>query len=181
MSKNNSKIHFVWSNSVDVMFPNEEENKTMYKEFLEMNNMTEDDIDINEYLDNEIGQYWNDEYENLTSHEKVQGEKYYLVLADLGLWNGRADGGLIIKGIWNAISKCFEDYNKVYFDGKRLKVEACHHDGTNYFQIRELTDKGVKYWNNHPYMSDRELHQRLFNDSHYTHEVSIFKEVYGWK
>ena len=94
MSKNNSKIHFVWSNSVDVMFPNEEENKTMYKEFLEMNNMTEDDIDINEYLDNEIGQYWNDEYENLTSHEKVQGEKYYLVLADLGLWNGRADGAI---------------------------------------------------------------------------------------
>ena len=29
-------------------------------------------------------------------------------------------------------------------------------------------------------MSDRELHAKLFSDSHYSHEVTVFKEVYGW-
>lgn len=106
---------------------------------------------------------------------------YYIILADIGRWNGRADGGKIIQGLWNAITICFEDYNKVYIDGKRLKVKASHHDGTNYFEIKKLTERGEDYWNNHQYdMTDRELHQRLFNDSHYSHEVSQFKEVYGW-
>ena len=65
--------------------------------------------------------------------------------------------------------------------GKRVKVKAIHHDGTNYFQIRELTDRGYEYWQNHQYdMSDRELHHRLFKDSHYSHEVSLFNKIYGW-
>lgn len=181
MSNNSKKIRLIWSDDVDEMFPDEHEREQMYKEHLEINELTVDDLNMDDFLNDTVQMYLDDEKVNINFQERKNGEKYYLVLADLGLWNGRADGGLIIKGIWNAICKCFEDYNKIYFDGKRLKIQAVHHDGTNYFQIRELTDKGVEYWNNHPYMSDRELHQRLFNDSHYTHEVSIFKEVYGWK
>ena len=107
----------------------------------------------------------------------------YLIIASLGLWNGRFDGGKIIDGyLTEAIQTCFEDYNKVYWQDKNLKVEAIHHDGTNHFIIKKLTDRGIDYLNRHQWdMRDKELHQRLFNDSHYTHSVRFFADLYGWK
>ena len=62
-----------------------------------------------------------------------------------------------------------------------MKVTAHHHDGTNCFQIKELTKRGEEFAERHKWdMSDRELHQKLFNDSHYSRNVRAFKEIYGW-
>lgn len=137
--------------------------------------------ELDRFVFNENDRNLEDEAGNITFHERKHGYKYYIVLADLGLWNGRFDGGKIIRGLWKSISECFEDYNEIYQEGKRLKVKAIHHDGTNYFQIRELTDRGLEYMRRNEYhLSDRELHQRLFKDSHYSHEVSLFNTIYGW-
>ena len=107
----------------------------------------------------------------------------YLVIASLGLWNGRFDGGKILSGrLDKAIQRCFEDYNRVYMEGRNLRISATHHDGTNYFTIKKLTPKGEEYAERHGWdMTDRELHQRLFKDSHYSHCVQFFADLYGWK
>lgn len=140
-----------------------------------------DEEGLDKFIDDANYRNLEDEEDNVSYYERKHGYKHYVVLADLGLWNGRADGGKIIRGLWKSISECFEDYNEIYQEGKRLKVTAIHHDGTNYFQIRELTDRGYEYWQNHQYdMSDREMHQKLFKDSHYSHEVSLFNKIYGW-
>ena len=141
----------------------------------------EDDEDIDYFISQENDLCLECERDNVECHERLHGVKHYVVLADLGLWNGRHDGGKVIEGLWNAIQKCFEDYNTVYQDGKRLKVTAHHHDGTNYFQIRELTQRGLDFWYKHQYdYSDRKLNETLFNDSHYSNEVKLFNEMYGW-
>lgn len=137
--------------------------------------------------DDDLWEHWNDQCEDrwnvITEEIDYLDERgTYLVIASLGLWNGRFDGGKIIDGyLTDAIKACFEDYNKVYWQDKNLKVEATHHDGTNYFIIKKLTDRGIEFYNNHYYdYDDRTMHQKLFKDAHYTHSVDFFARIYGW-
>ena len=170
------KVNEIWN--YDTSSWDREEGKLEYEENY---GETPDEEELDRFIDDTNNMYLDDECNSVEFYEKQHGSKTYVILADLGLWNGRAEGGKIVKGLWNAISKCFEDYNHVYEYRRRLCVDAIHHDGTNHFQIKELTPKGLEYVENHPYMSDRELHERLFKDSHYSHEVTLFKTIYGWK
>ena len=170
------KVNEIWNH--DTSKWDREEMKMAYEEFYDE---TPDEDELENFIEDINAMHLDDERYNVKCYEKEHDVKTYVILADLGLWNGRAEGGKIIKGLWNAISKCFEDYNHIYEYRRRLCVDAIHHDGTNHFQIKELTPKGLEYVENHPYMSDRELHHRLFKDSHYSHEVTMFKKMYGWK
>ena len=137
--------------------------------------------------DEELWNRWDDSneilWEDITREVKYFDEQgTYLVIASLGLWNGSFDGGKIIDGyLSEAIGACFEDYNKVYWQDKNLKVKAIHHDGTNHFVIKKLTDRGIEFYNNHYYdYDDRTMHQKLFKDAHYSHSVDFFAKLYGW-
>ena len=170
------KVNEIWnSNTYDW------DREEMKQEYEEIYGETPSEEELNSFIEDKNNIFLDNERYNVECYEKEHETKTYVILADLGLWNGRAAGGKVIKGLWNAISKCFEDYNHIYEYRRRLCVDAVHHDGTNHFQIKELTPKGLEYVENHPYMSDRELHQRLFKDSHYSHEVTMFKKMYGWK
>lgn len=170
------KKNMIWS--YDTYGWDEEEMKAMYKECYEE---TPSEETLQQYIYDTNQDCLDDEKSNVKFYENIHGRKQYIVLADCGLWYGRRDGGKIIIGLWNAISQCFEDYNEIYEEGGRLKVTAHHHDGTNYFQIKELTKRGEEFAERHKWdMSDRELHKKLFNDSHYSRNVRAFKEIYGW-
>ena len=170
------KVNEIW-NSSTYNWDREE----MKQEYEEIYGETPNEEELDRFIEDTNTVHLEDERYNVECYEKEHGTKTYVILADLGLWNGHAAGGKVIKGLWNAISKCFEDYNHIYEYRRRLCVDAIHHDGTNHFQIKELTSKGLDYVENHQYMSDRELHERLFKDSHYSHEVTMFKRMYGWK
>lgn len=174
--KKAKKINEIWN--YDTCAYDKEEMKQEYEEIYEE---TPSEEELERFIEDTNDMFLDDERSNVEFYEKQYGQKTYIILADLGLWDGRAEGGKIIKGLWNAISKCFEDYNHIYEYRRRLCVDAIHHDGTNHFQIKELTPKGLDYVENHQYMSDRELHQCLFKDSHYSNEVKLFKAIYGWK
>ena len=170
------KKNMIWS--YDTSSWNEDEEREIYEECC---GGKPSEQELQDYIYNMNQTYLEDEEINIRTHENIHGQKQYIVLADLGLWYGRRDGGKIITGLWNAISQCFEDYNEIYEEGGRLKVTAHHHDGTNYFQIKELTKRGEEFAERHEWnMSDRELHEKLFNDSHYSRNVRAFKEIYGW-
>ena len=142
---------------------------------------TDDEYELQEFIDEMNSENLYDEQANIEFYEKSHGQKHYIVLADIGLWNGRFDGGKVIQGLWKAISECFEDYNEIYQEDMLLKVKAIHHDGTNHFQIRELTPRGLEYYyNNIDVKSDRHVHERLFNETHYSNHVKMFNELYGW-
>lgn len=174
------KIHMIYTHHPEDF--NEDEMREAYLEDAEVNNWN---VPEDGPSDDELWEHWHFlkeiELEDIEAIAKDE-RGYFLVQADLGLWNGRFEGGKIIYGLWDAIRGCFEDYNEIYMEGRDLKVKAIHHDGTNYFRIRELTDKGVDYYDKHEYdYSDRELHERLAKDSHYTHCVRLFADYYGWK
>lgn len=116
------------------------------------------------------------------SEEAKQDKGYYIIVGTLGLWNGNFKGSCLIRGnLLDAIRKCLEDYNRIYMYNKKLYIEATHHDGTNSFIIKKLTEKGVEYLNKYEWeMYDAELNQRLFKDSHYSRHVDYFSRLYGW-
>ena len=83
----------------------------------------------------------------------------------LGLWNGRVAGGKTGKFedlLNSAIQDC--DYIKIYEQNGRLFLECSHHDGTNNFEIRVLTDKGIQYLENWEYGSWND--KRTLQDVH---------------
>jgi len=102
----------------------------------------------------------------------------FLLCGTVGTWRGRFEGGSYV----NSFSDLAEfwkdcDYIKVYDEKGHLHIEASHHDGTNYAELKELTDKGSAYKDNHYYDSDREVHGVIFNNNffsrlpHYAHKV----------
>lgn len=180
--KAESKKYPIWTN--DPYDFNEEEMRESWLESAEANDW---EIPEDGPSDDEIWQEWYDQNER--DWDDIEGEvRYhdergsYLIIASLGLWNGRFDGGKIIDGyLHEAIRECFEDYNRVYWQDKNLKIEATHHDGTNHFIIKKLTDRGIEFYNNHYYdYDDRTMHQKLFKDAHYSHSVDFFARIYGW-
>lgn len=95
-----------------------------------------------DYSDDELYQlmqelnssYLDDERCNLN----IELDENILVIADLGLWNGRRTG---YKEIGSNIRYCLSsdcDFNTWYIDGyMNLRCEAIHHDGKNYYLYRE--------------------------------------------
>lgn len=62
-----------------------------------------------------------------------------LVIADLGLWNGRRQGYRVIGTNMNDIFRVTcGDYVTFYADQYNVRCDDIHHDGTNHYMFREL-------------------------------------------
>ena len=94
--------------------------------------------------------------------EAMKGSCYVLV-GTIGTWQGPRAGGFIFYdggGIYKAIQGC--DIVMISDVGGHLYVDCSHHDGSNHYEIRELTERGKEFLRNSQYrLSERELHSRL--------------------
>lgn len=86
----------------------------------------------------------------LGAYENKNNFDYILCLADLGLWYGRRKASKTFSDLKTAITYCFEDYNKVYFDKSNttIKASCCHHDGVNNFTFYKVVNgkrKAITY------------------------------------
>lgn len=115
-------------------------------------------------------------------HERSHGKKFYVVKAYLGLWDGIHEGGKVIEGMENVVAQCVEncDYFKFFIEGRCMKFTCVHHDGMNNFYVKELTERGERYYNTYKNeLSDRELIEKLYEDRHLSKHVTIWNEMYG--
>ena len=111
------KKQIIWSN----MNLNVDDWKDDYKEYLEINGLDDhdpnDEDDIYEWMVETNGMYWDDARINLD--KQLDGR--ILVIADLGLWNGRTQGYKILSsrnlnGIISSTDDAFEVYGAVTED-----------------------------------------------------------------
>ena len=167
-----STDHVIWSNHyidyedwrehLEEEFPDLTEDERYYK-MLEIND---------DYLD--------DERVNLN----IQLSEPILLIADLGLWNGRHSGYKEIKS--GNIRDCLypnHDYATFYVDRYGdLRCEDIHHDGTNYYLFRafkEGTTEAQRY----------RLEEKLFLGKATREDITRITrrlgdeiaKVYGWK
>lgn len=89
----------------------------------------------------------------------------------VGLWSGRFEGGSLIQD-FNDMRKLWTDCDYIHiFDiNGHLYVKCSHHDGTNFFELRELNQKGLDLYERHNWVddtwSDRRLYETLFKNSY---------------
>lgn len=171
--------HTIWSNTNLTV---DDDWRESYKEFLEINNMDVpfkiDDYDVEDYMHETNNSYLDDERMNL--NKTLDGR--VLVIADLGLWNGRKPGykilGTNLNNIFDINSRGFE-YAEFYGDGYNIKGIEHHHDGTNYYEYRVIReDRDIDKLLDAIYNGEEITRKKI---NYYT--KSLYKDVakiYGW-
>ena len=131
------------------------------------------------YHQNEID--WDDfcyEFGNFIDNSK----NGFLLCGTVGTWRGSMRGGCYINkfdDLYKFWSGC--DYIKIYDENGHIYIEASHHDGTNYAELKEMTDSGIKYMSNHYYDCDEITHQKMFKSNFYTRLPHYCRKVWGTK
>ena len=102
----------------------------------------------------------------------------FIAIGTCGLWTGNYAGGFVFNDfdeMCSYFSGC--DYFKFWDENGHLFVKASHHDGTHYVEVKQLTEKGIKYLENWEYSDDKRtkqyVYEKLFNDSHYTRLLHV--------
>jgi hypothetical protein len=172
------KKHIIWSNmNLDI-----EDWRVGYAEYLGMNELDEDPNDedaIYRWMVDMNDAYFDDERYNL--NKEIDGR--ILIIADLGLWNGRKQGYKImnanIRELFNINPHGF-DYAEFYGDGYNIRATEHHHDGTNYYLYRVIReDRNIDNLLDAIYNGEEITSSKL---NYYT--KSLYKDVanvYGWR
>lgn len=108
---------------------------------------------------------WEDVWETLSNF--FNDGSHWVAYGKLGLWNGNHFVGLVFEKFdeffYRASKGC--DFVRIYDCNGLLYVECVHHDGTNVFKIKKLTDKGITYYNNQVYkMGGANLPVSVYNN-----------------
>lgn len=104
----------------------------------------------------------------------------WLVCGTIGRWNGNFPGGQIIDS-YNELMGLFADcdYYRFYDVNGHLHAKCSHHDGTHYFEIKRISEKGVSFYRNNYCLSDREAHARMWANNALTSLPHFAHLVYG--
>ena len=127
-------------------------------------------------------EYWEDEKGNL---REIFDNGKFLAVGTCGRWNGNFAGGFIFDsfaGLMSHFSDC--DYIKLRDENGHFYIQGSHHDGTHSVEIKRITQKGNDYYENWNFnwgdkRTEREVHTKMFSDSHYTNLINFAHDVYG--
>lgn len=122
---------------------------------------------------------WEDESYEL---RRFFDDGHWILQGSLGLWNGRHRGGYTFSSfgeLAHSWDKC--DYIKLYDENGHFCIEASHHDGTNCYEVKRLTEKGYEYLDSHTSCNREGVHDTLFNNNFYSALPHYAHKVYGCK
>lgn len=91
-----------------------------------------------------------------------------ILFGNIGRWNGVSSGFNTFRGedfedvFRDAITDC--DYIKVWDENGHLYIECSHHDGTNCYEVKRLTERGKVYFENWNYAYDDKRTSRYVLD-----------------
>ena len=101
-----------------------------------------------------------------------------LAVGSAGLWYGRVAGGTFLtvnkpEDLFYIVSNC-DDVKVSVEPEDGLTVTGYHHDGTNTYVVRKLTEAGLKFREeNEDEMSPRILHAKIFGDDTLSTRVTM--------
>lgn len=101
-----------------------------------------------------------------------------LAVGSAGLWYGRRDGGTFLEvnkpeDLFYLVSNC-DDVKVTVDPDDGITVRGYHHDGTNIYVVRQLTEAGERFRALHEdELSARELHERIFNNPRLSKKITF--------
>jgi hypothetical protein len=129
------RTHYTLIDTINGYSASDKDWQDAYKEFLEENELTENDKDIYDFLAEQEEIDCDDLFTNLR-YVRVGEVK---VTGKLGLWDGQHE---IVPRVFNslldAVYACLDkiDYFKIEVWKSKIEITACHHDGRNHFVLR---------------------------------------------
>lgn len=135
---------------------------------------------LDEYVWFRIGDVQGEDWDNAKRQlEDDFNDSQVLVVGTTGRWDGNFPAGKLCKSIGDALSEALVncEYQKVWYEKGHLYLEGTHHDGTNTYEVKKVTDKGLDYYDNWNYSQDsrtkgyseQEIHEKMWKSSKYTH------------
>lgn len=158
------------------------------KDSLKENGYEEDDI-TEEAMNRERYFYdamdWNDTKCSLEEFFSKDGDSW-IAVGKVGLWDGVYPAGTVFeefdKFFYEAVKDC--DYWHLYDENGHFYLRCTHHDGTNLFEIRRITDQGIKFlerwednWDDE--RSESYIHTQIMK--RYSRLPHYAKKVFGCK
>ena len=115
---------------------------------------------------------YQEEYERLKELNSYNDSNGYVVIANLGLWNGRKLGYKVINSLTEL---SFNDCTTLYNYRGEMIIKDSHHDGINYYLIRKIkgnfdTFNVEEKFNKHIYENKYKL-ENLIN--YYTEKLNL--------
>lgn len=125
---------------------------------------------------------WDCEKERL---EEFFDKKEVIFFGTVGRWDGDYKGGMMGNFwdiYWKAVKDC--DYIKIYDANGHFYIQCSHHDGTNFYEVKEVTQKGSDYFDRWSWDLDdkrtlREVHTQIIKK--YSKLPRFAEKVYGAK
>lgn len=125
--------------------------------------------------------YWDDiSYE--LKHFFDRGDAW-LLTGNIDRWDGNYRGGYIFN-TFEEFCECLEDceYIEITDNKGHLEVKCSHHDGTNFYEVKRVSDFGCEWHDNHSWdMCEEELHTKMWNNNFMTSLPHFARDVYGCK
>ena len=125
--------------------------------------------------------YWDDiSYELKHFFDKGNA---WLLTGSIGRWDGNCRGGYIFN-TFEELCECLKDcdYVEIVDNKGHLEIKCSHHDGTNFYEVKRVSDFGCEWYDNHSwYMYEEELHTKMWNNNFMTSLPHFARDVYGCK
>ena len=104
----------------------------------------------------------------------------YLLTGYCGTWRGNLDGGNFIHSI-NDFLRVIEHLDNIRISDKNghLIIEGSHHDGSDRYELKRLTNKGYLLAENNYFAKNRQLHNTIMKNNFYSALPHFAKTVYG--
>lgn len=121
------------------------------------------------------------EYNDFTKElDRYLSSGVFIMQGFCGRWNGPVDCGQFIRN-YNDIRSGIEhlDYIKFYEQNGHFYIEGSHHDGSDKYELKQLTDKGIALAERHWFAHDRALHNKIMQNSNYSKLPRIARAIYG--
>lgn len=113
----------------------------------------------------------------------VSNGSKWIVSGKVGTWRGNFEAYKIFNSAKEMVQAIAQncDYIKIWLENNKLFVQASHHDGTNCFQCKLLTNKGLEMfdkWNcgvdcKVGQMCENELYDLLFINNFFSKNIKI--------
>lgn len=99
-------------------------------------------------------------FESAMKHEFRNAS--YILTGTCGSWMGPADCGAFILSFQDLMKGLRHLENmKFYERNGHFYIEGSHHDGSDFYEMRRLTNKGLQLAEKYNYATDRHLHQTI--------------------
>lgn len=104
----------------------------------------------------------------------------YLLTGYCGTWRGNLAGGQFIHSI-DDLMKVINHLDDIRITDRNghLIIEGSHHDGSDCYELKRLTNKGYLLADSYYFARDRDLHNTIMKNNFYSALPRFAKRIYG--